>query len=326
MPSGSTYALRAPTGVYDVWLVGDDGSRPTEALFSVARSLALDADTALDVALPLHAVTGAVTVGGAEEASTGDLHFAIDATGEYAEARVAWGRYALELPDGRWTVTYVPDDADQVAEGTWSLGVVVVAGADISADLDVAAWPVEGTLALAVESRAAWLGDLIFLDADGGRWRQPIDGLAPWSTALPSGTYQVVVGDWVVGRDVAVDGPTTVDLVGEHFTVDGTFTIGGGPPPAGWTLRFVDPESGVGFAVSADAWSTEMHAAAYDVYALYQVGNSDVTVRVREGLVIAAPGEVAIDVPVATLSGPVRWDGVNPGDDTRVLLVDVASG
>jgi hypothetical protein len=293
-----------------------------ERHFPLTTGYVLTGDTTLDIDAGLHRVQGRVTLnGGAFASRSSDLRFEDPATGAYAVYSMnSVAAYDILLPDGTWNVTLDVTDIEGLARGERDLGVVAVAGADVTADLDLVVHEIGGSITIGgaplPDSEEGITYRLRFLDAAEQELQFDIGPGDTWSTSLPDGTWDVCLDDdYLVGDGIVVPGPSTVDLAEQLVDVSGTFVVDGGAP-GDWYLLFEDPVSGTSHEATGQRWSTTVHPSVYDVYA----STSSSRIRIAEGVPIGATTTLDYTLATTTVTGDLAWAGADPPDDVAVLL------
>lgn len=280
--TGADYTLRLPAGTYDVTLTGTAGTTVSGA-WRMASGLVVSDDCTKNLDVDVHTVSGTVRFDGAALAA-GDsrtLRFVEATTGESHADTGSGPAFALDLPTGEYTVQLLGADGADDA-GAWPLAEAFAVSADTTANFDVAAWAVVGTLRLdgaPLGGSATWTLDLVD-DARGLVYSAA--GAGPdFALQVPEGVYDVLLhgepggaaeGDWPLARGMPVSADVTKNFDVAVWEVVGALRFDGVvlPDAAGspdWTLRWTELGTGLAYTDSGDGpdFSVRLPAGLYDV-------------------------------------------------------------
>jgi len=300
--------------------------------------LVVDGEADLDV--PEVLVSGTFSVNGAVplwlEAHTGRIELVSQTLGTVILGELHDGDYERRLIPGTYDVVYrhlsgtlAPANAATV------VATDVVIDAPRVLDVDIAAAIVSGTITLGggpPPNSIYERGELHLRDrATGASFKVGVSNAGTYAALVIPGTYDLVwrrlLGGTLVPRnndavlgELVVSGPTTADLDVPVVTRTGAFKLNGANPPnsiyenAQISLR--DPATGDTFPLGQtrdQTFSVKVVPGTYEVLYSRLIGSTIMpanTEAVLGTVDFAASGAGTIDIPVVTISGAFRLDGV----------------
>ncbi len=344
--------------------VAAGSATPVNQLARIAGGIVVapTAANTLDVDVPAATVTGTIAIGGVPAGPTNRGKVTLrSAAGDVVRLAVAnAASYVARVVPGSYDLYFTgTEDAYSVGNQNTRLraGVVVAAAGTTVLDVRVASAAIEGSLSLdGARPEATDSVHLVLRNAAGDYAQIPwsIDGhysmhAVPGSYDLyyskdntsPAASPANQLARLRAGIQVAADRTTVLDIDVTSSRIMGAVTINGMPAAAGnsgiVTLRSADGDR-VTIANTASAtYSTRVVAGTYDVYYTRTAGPNNTTTeapanhaaKLRSGLVVA-PGQTTVfdvDIPSATVSGTIKFNGTLSGaDDHGTLMLQNAGG
>lgn len=293
-----------------------------------------------DIDVPEVLVSGTFTVNGAVpiwlESHTGRIELVSETLGTVFLGELHEGAYERRLIPGVYDVVYRHlSGALAPANTATVVARDVVVDGPRTLDVDIAAAIVSGAITLGAQAPPASIyerGEVHLRDrTTGASFRVGLSTDGSYVALVIPGTYDVVwrrlLGGTVVPRNdeaiigaLTVSGPTSADLDIPVVTRTGSFKLNGANPPNSIyengqiTLR--DPSTGDTFPLGQtrdQTFSVKVVPGTYEVLYSRLIGSTIVPANseaVLGTVDLSAAGSVLIDIPVVSIAGAFRLDGM----------------